>query len=200
MYKHFFKRFIDVAISVLILIILMPLISIVFLILYIVNNGKPLFIQVRPGKDAKHFKLFKFKTMNEKRDKNGILLPDNKRLTKTGKFLRKTSFDEIPQLLNVLKGDMSLIGPRPLLIEYLPLYDKNQKRRHNVKPGITGWAQVNGRNFISWQQKFELDIFYIDNYSFYLDLKIVLLTIVKIFKSEGINQKGQATMQAFKGN
>ena len=155
---------------------------------------------MRPGKQGKVFKVIKFKTMNDKRDKNGNLLSDEKRLTGVGKFIRKTSLDEIPQLLNVIKGDMSLIGPRPLLVEYLPLYSELQKRRHEVKPGITGWAQINGRNAISWEQKFEYDVWYVDHISFLLDLRISFLTIKKVFKSEGINSQTAATMEKFKGS
>ena len=157
------------------------------------------FYQLRPGKGERIFKIIKFKTMNDRRDANGELLPDAERLTKIGAFVRKTSLDEIPQLLNVLKGDMSVIGPRPLLPQYLPLYNETQKRRHEVKPGITGWAQVNGRNAISWERKFELDVWYVDHLSFVLDLKILLLTVKKVFIREGISQEGQATMEAFRG-
>ncbi|WOC51494.1 hypothetical protein BPO_0847 [Bergeyella porcorum] len=168
--------------------------------LYIANGGKPFFFQLRPGKDGKIFKIIKFKTMNDKKDSDGNLLPDADRLTKIGSFVRKTSLDEIPQLLNVIKGDMSLIGARPLLPSYLELYNDFQRRRNEVKPGITGWAQVNGRNSISWEKKFEYDVWYVDNISFLLDCKILLLTILKVFKSEGINEEGQATSQEFKGN
>jgi undecaprenyl phosphate N,N'-diacetylbacillosamine 1-phosphate transferase len=168
--------------------------------LYFVNQGNPFFFQFRPGKNGKIFKIIKFKTMNDKKDIVGNLLSDDQRLTKIGKFVRKTSLDEIPQLLNVIKGDMSLIGPRPLLPEYLPLYNEVQKGRHEIKPGITGWAQVNGRNAISWQQKFEYDVWYVKNFNFLLDIKIFLLTLKKVFKSEGISQAGQATMENFKGN
>lgn len=168
--------------------------------LFFLNNGKPFFIQPRPGKNEKIFKLIKFKTMNDKRDKLGYLLPDEKRLTVVGKFVRKTSLDEIPQLINVIKGDMSLVGPRPLLVEYLPLYNEEQKRRHEVKPGITGWAQVNGRNAISWEEKFKYDVWYVDHLSFILDLKILLLTIKKVFKREGISSTNAATMERFTGS
>lgn len=166
----------------------------------IANNRRPFFVQSRPGKGKKIFKIIKFKTMNDKRDGEGNLLPDAERLTFIGKLIRKTSLDEIPQLINVIKGDMSLVGPRPLLTQYLPLYNDTQKRRHEVRPGITGWAQVNGRNAISWKQKFEYDVWYVDHVSFALDLKILLLTIKKVFVSEGIAQKGQATAEPFKGN
>ncbi|WP_213522294.1 sugar transferase [Nonlabens sp.] len=199
MYKSFFKPFIDFLASFLGLLILSPIFLIVTLGLYLANNGKPFFFQLRPGKDGKIFKIVKFKTMNDKKDAQGHLLPDSLRLTAVGKFVRKTSLDEIPQLLNVIKGDMSLIGPRPLLPEYLPLYNKEQKRRHEVKPGITGWAQVNGRNAISWEEKFNYDVWYVENQSFLLDLKIILRTIKKVFISEGINTAGQATTKPFKG-
>lgn len=200
MYKSFYKRLIDFIASLCGLIILSPIFIIITLALYIANNGKPFFIQERPGKGERIFKIIKFKTMNDKVGADGKLLPDAERLTKTGKFVRKTSLDEIPQLINVLKGDMSLIGPRPLLVRYLPLYSPEQKRRHEVRPGITGWAQVNGRNAISWQQKFEYDVWYVDNISFLLDMKILLKTVQKVFKSEGISSDTSATMEVFKGN
>lgn len=180
--------------------ILCPLFFLVLIVLLIVNRGSPFFFQSRPGKNEKIIKVVKFKTMNDKRGKDGNLLPDSKRLTAAGKFIRKTSLDEIPQLLNVIKGDMSLIGPRPLLVEYLPLYNDIQKRRHEVKPGITGWAQINGRNAISWEQKFEYDVWYVNHISFILDLKILFLTVLKVFKSEGINSVTAATMEKFVGN
>jgi lipopolysaccharide/colanic/teichoic acid biosynthesis glycosyltransferase len=164
------------------------------------NNGKPFFFQKRPGKNERIFKIVKFKSMNDKKDANGNLLSDAERLTRMGAFVRKTSLDEIPQLINVLKGDMSFIGPRPLLPQYLPLYNDFQKKRHLVKPGITGWAQVNGRNTLSWEKKFEYDVWYVNNQSFLLDLKIFLMTIKKVFINEGINQDGQATTETFKGN
>lgn len=198
-YKLFTKRLIDIIISLICLIILTPILIIVTLNLLIANKGKVFFVQKRPGRNEQIFMILKFKTMNDKRDKDSNLLSDAERLTKIGKFIRKTSLDEIPQLINVLKGDMSLIGPRPLLIEYLPLYNEKQKRRHSVKPGITGLAQVNGRNAISWEQKFEYDVQYVDELSFWGDMKILFLTFLKVFKSEGINQKGEATMQPFKG-
>jgi undecaprenyl phosphate N,N'-diacetylbacillosamine 1-phosphate transferase len=168
--------------------------------LYFANNGKPFFYQLRPGLNAKIFKIVKFKTMNDMKDAEGNLLSDAKRLTKIGSFVRKTSLDELPQLLNVIRGEMSLIGPRPLLPEYLPLYDANQRKRHDVRPGITGWAQVNGRNAISWQQKFEYDVWYVEHFSFGLDIKILFLTLKKVFFREGISQEGQVTAKAFKGN
>ncbi|PWA09916.1 sugar transferase [Flavobacterium laiguense] len=200
MYKIFLKRIIDFSCAVVGLILLSPLFVIVIIGLYFANQGKPFFFQLRPGKNGKIFKIVKFKTMNDKKDIVGNLLSDDQRLTKIGKFVRKTSLDEIPQLLNVVKGDMSLIGPRPLLPEYLPLYDDMQKRRHDVKPGITGWAQVNGRNAISWQKKFEYDVWYVENLNFFLDIKILFLTVKKVFKSEGINANGSVTTEVFKGN
>lgn len=177
----------------------MPVFFIITLILFIVNRGKPFFIQRRPGKNGRIFLLVKFKTMNDTKDAHGNLLPDEKRLTSIGKIIRKLSVDEIPQLLNVITGSMSLIGPRPLLIEYLPLYTPLQNRRHEVRPGITGWAQVNGRNAIDWAQKFKLDIWYADNINLKTDLKIFWLTVKKIFKPEGISRQGHATMPYFTG-
>jgi len=200
MYKYFFKVLIDLIASLLGFIILSPIFVIVILLLLIFNDGNVFFFQRRPGLNGKIFKVIKFKTMNDKRDKSGELLPDAVRLTPLGKFIRKTSLDEIPQLLNIIKGDMSLVGPRPLLVEYLPLYNDAQKKRHDVRPGITGWAQVNGRNAISWKQKFEYDIWYIENMSFMLDIKILFLTVGKIFKSEGINSSTSATMEKFTGD
>lgn len=199
MYRNYLKFLIDFIFSLVILIIAFPILLIVTLLLTIANQGKPFFFQSRPGKNSVVFRIIKFKTMNDKKDSNGNLLSDEIRLTKVGSFIRKTSLDEIPQLLNVLKGDMSLIGPRPLLPEYLPLYNEFQKRRHEVKPGITGWAQVKGRNAISWGQKFEYDVWYVDNLSYLLDIKIFFLTIKKVFISEGISQQGQATMNYFDG-
>lgn len=200
MYKHFFKRLIDFTLSLIGLIAISPIFIIVWVCLTIANKGAgALFFQERPGKDEKIFKVIKFKTMTDERDASGKLLPDAERLTKAGRFVRSTSLDEIPQLINVIKGDMSLIGPRPLLVQYLPLYNETQKRRHEVRPGITGWAQVNGRNAISWTKKFELDVYYVDNVSFILDLKIILLTIKKVFKREGISKKGSVTTEAFNG-
>ncbi|HEY5510485.1 MAG TPA: sugar transferase [Prolixibacteraceae bacterium] len=197
MYKNCFKRLIDFTIALIGFICLSPVFILMTLLLFIVNNGKPFFFQIRPGKNEKLFRIIKFKTMNDKRNKNGALLPDEERLTALGKFTRKTSLDEIPQLLNVIKGDMSLIGPRPLLIEYLPLYNDVQRHRHDIRPGITGWAQVNGRNAIHWEEKFELDVWYVNHLSLRLDLKILGLTIYKVFKKDGINQQGQATMKKF---
>ena len=178
---------------------LLPIFIIVTILLIIVNRGNPFFLQERPGKNERIFKVIKFKTMNDFKDEKGALLPDKDRLTKVGLFVRKTSLDEIPQLLNVILGNMSLIGPRPLLVEYLPLYNNFQKQRHNVKPGITGWAQINGRNAISWEQKFELDIFYVNNISFLLDLKIIFLTIKKVVISENISSDTSVSMEKFKG-
>ncbi|WP_150451205.1 sugar transferase [Arenibacter lacus] len=200
MYKTFLKRILDVVISVIMLLLLSPIFIVVFITLFIANNGKPFFFQSRPGLHEKIFKIIKFRSMNDKKDKNGKLLPDEDRLTKVGLFVRKTSLDEIPQLLNVLKGDMSLIGPRPLLISYLPLYNEEQKKRHLIKPGITGWAQVNGRNAISWQQKFAYDVWYVENCSFLLDCKILWMTFLKVVKREDISSATSATMEFFKGN
>jgi lipopolysaccharide/colanic/teichoic acid biosynthesis glycosyltransferase len=201
MYKYFFKRFFDFFLSLIGFIIISPIFLIVWIWLSFVNKGSgAFFMQARPGKEEKIFKVIKFKTMTDERDALGKLLPDAQRLTKVGRFVRSTSLDEIPQLLNVIKGDMSLIGPRPLLIQYLPLYDDFQKRRHEVRPGITGWAQVNGRNTISWQQKFEYDVWYVDHISLSLDVKILVRTVQKVFKREGISSDTNATMEAFKGN
>jgi lipopolysaccharide/colanic/teichoic acid biosynthesis glycosyltransferase len=199
-YAIFFKRVIDLFLSFLLLALALPLLILAAVGLFIANNGKVFFTQSRPGRNNQLFRVIKFKTMNDKKDQHGNLLPDKERLTPVGKFIRTTSLDELPQMINVLKGDMSLIGPRPLLPKYLLLYNEHQKRRHEVRPGITGWAQVNGRNTISWKQKFEYDIWYVDNCSFLLDVKIVWLTIIKIFKREGINAAGSATISAFNGN
>ena len=200
LYRNFFKLFLDFVISLVAFIIFSPLFILIAVMLSIVNRGSPFFVQLRPGKNQNGFRLIKFKTMNDRKDKNGNILPDSERLTPAGKLIRKTSLDEIPQLLNVIKGDMSLIGPRPLLVEYLPLYDDFQKRRHEVKPGITGWAQINGRNAISWKQKFVYDVWYVDNLSFLLDVKIFFRTIKKVFISEGINSATSQTMEKFIGN
>lgn len=200
MYKHGFKRFLDVLLSLTAFTVLLPLFFIVTVLLFVANDGKPFFLQVRPGKHGRLFQIIKFKTMNDRVDLNGNLLPDALRLTPVGSFVRKTSLDEIPQLLNVIKGDMSLIGPRPLLPEYLPLYSAEQNRRHEVRPGITGWAQVNGRNAISWKQKFEYDVWYVDHISLFLDLRIIFLTIKKIIVKEGISSSTSATMEKFTGN
>jgi len=200
MYKHFLKSVFDKTIAIIGIVITSPFILITFIALAIANKGNPLFLQTRPGKNAKPFKIIKFKTMNDKRDHQGNLLPDAERLTKIGKLIRKTSLDELPQLINVIKGDISLVGPRPLLMEYLSLYNKQQARRHEIKPGITGWAQINGRNTITWEQKFKYDVWYIDNLSFSLDLKIIFITIKKVFKSEGVNSDQSTTMEKFTGN
>ena len=200
MYKNFIKPVIDFVLALVGFLFLSPVFVFVTIGLFFANDGKPFFFQLRPGKNGKIFKIIKFKTMTDKKDENGNLLPDADRLTKIGSFVRKTSLDEIPQLLNVIKGDMSLVGPRPLLPKYLELYNDFQRRRNEVKPGITGWAQVNGRNSISWEKKFEYDVWYVDNVSFLLDIKILILTVLKVVKSEGINEQGQATSNEFKGN
>lgn len=199
MYKYF-KRLIDLILSIFIIVIISPLFLVTFFILLIQNKGVPFFFQTRPGLNQRAFKIIKFKTMTDKKDENGNLLPDVARITFFGKWIRKFSIDELPQLINVIKNDMSLIGPRPLLFKYIPLYSKEQNRRHDVKPGITGWAQVNGRNSISWTKKFELDIEYIENLSFVLDVKILWLTFLKVIKSEGVNQTKDRPMQPFNGN
>lgn len=200
MYRNFVKRIFDIIISGIALLCFCPIILVLIAILMIANRYSAFFFQERPGKDGKIFKLVKFKTMSDKTDSNGVLLPDDKRLTKIGTFIRSTSLDELPQLWNVLKGDMSLIGPRPLLKQYLPLYSSEQARRHEVKPGITGWAQINGRNAITWKQKFEFDVWYVDNISFALDLKILWLTFKKVVARENINSATSATMEYFNGN
>ena len=200
MYKTFFKRFLDFILSFIGLIVVSPIFLLVWAIIKVTNKGGgAFFIQERPGKDEKIFKVIKFKTMTNERDSSGILLPDSQRITKFGRFIRQTSLDEIPQLINVIKGDMSLIGPRPLLISYLPLYSEFQAQRHKVRPGITGWAQVNGRNAISWEKKFEYDVWYVDNMSFLLDCKIILLTVKKVFIRDGVNATESVTMTPFKG-
>ncbi len=201
MYSFFLKRLIDFIVVFGVLVIIWPILLIMTLWLHFANRGAgAFFTQERPGQYGKIFKVIKFKTMTDERDENGDLLPDEKRLTKIGKFIRSTSVDELPQLFNVLKGDMSLIGPRPLLPQYLPLYSKEQARRHEVRPGITGWAQVNGRNAISWTKKFELDVWYVDRCSFLLDLKIIFLTVKKVFVREGISSDTSVTMEPFTGN
>jgi len=199
-YVNFFKRVIDLLVALIIFSVLSPVFIVVTILLAIADSGRPFFFQRRPGKNERIFKVIKFKTMNDRKDKNGELLPDADRLTPVGSFIRRTSLDELPQMLNVIKGDMSLIGPRPLLIEYLPRYSEIQRHRHDVRPGITGWAQVNGRNTISWQQKFEYDVWYVNNISFALDFKIFFLTIRNIVKSEGISSDTSATMEKFMGN
>ena len=201
MYSFFLKRLIDFIVVFGVLVIIWPILLIMPLWLHFANRGAgAFFTQERPGQYGKIFKVIKFKTMTDERDENGDLLPDEKRLTKIGKFIRSTSVDELPQLFNVLKGDMSLIGPLPLLPQYLPLYSKEQARRHEVRPGITGWAQVNGRNAISWTKKFELDVWYVDHCSFLLDLKIIFLTVKKVFVREGISSDTSVTMEPFTGN
>lgn len=200
MYKNSIKRFIDFIVAFCGIIILSPILLLATVGLAFANAGKPFFFQSRPGKDGKVFKIVKFKTMNDRRNEYGELLSDSERLTPIGAFVRKTSLDEIPQLINVLKGDMSLIGPRPLLVQYLSLYNVHQARRHEVRPGITGWAQVNGRNAISWKQKFDLDVWYVENLSFSLDAKIFFLTIKKVFVREGISAEGHVTIKPFTGN
>tara|TARA_R110002050_G_scaffold204327_4_gene339807 strand:- start:5546 stop:6151 length:606 start_codon:yes stop_codon:yes gene_type:complete len=199
MYILFLKRLFDFVLSIAGFIVLLPLFGFITVALFIANSGKPFFLQKRPGKNEQIFKVIKFKTMNDRLDKNGNLLPDRERLTRIGQFVRKTSLDEIPQLINVIKGDMSLVGPRPLLVEYLGLYDNVQKKRHDVRPGITGWAQVNGRNTISWEDKFRLDVHYVENLSIKLDVKILYLTVSKVFASHGITAPGVATMHKFRG-
>ncbi|WP_100611536.1 sugar transferase [Confluentibacter lentus] len=199
LYKNVIKRMMDLVIAFTALVLLFPIFLIVFIALAISNGGKPFFFQIRPGKNEKLFKIIKFKTMNDKKDAQGNFLDFDKRVTKLGKFVRKYSLDEIPQLFNVLKGDMSLIGPRPLLVEYLPLYNDTQKRRHDVKPGITGWAQVNGRNAILWVKKFEYDVWYVDNVSLMLDIKILLLTIKKVIIKDGVNSSENLNMTTFTG-
>jgi undecaprenyl phosphate N,N'-diacetylbacillosamine 1-phosphate transferase len=200
MYPKYFKPIFDTFLSSIVLVLLSPLILLIIVMLFFSNSGSPFFIQKRPGRNNKVFKLIKFRTMNEKRDRFGELLPDCERLTSVGLFIRKTSLDELLQLINVIKGDMSIIGPRPLLVEYLELYSPEQARRHEVKPGITGWAQINGRNTISWDEKFRLDVWYVDNLSFSLDIKIIFLTVKKVFKSENINTSESITMTRFTGN
>ncbi len=200
MYRLFFKRFLDILVSLFGLILASPILIVVFLILWFQNKGSIFFFQERPGLNQKAFKIIKLKTMTDARDTDGNLLPDNQRITQAGKIIRRLSIDELPQLLNVLRGDMSLIGPRPLLFKYIPLYSQEQLRRHNVRPGITGWAQVNGRNSISWKQKFEYDIYYVDHLSFVLDIKILWLTFIKVIRTEGVNQSDERPMQPFNGN
>ena len=199
-YSNIIKPLADFLISLIALLFFLPFGLIILLFLAIANRGDVFFFQDRPGKHGKIFKVIKFKTMNNLKDSDGKLLPDSERITKVGKFVRSTSLDEIPQLINVVKGDMSLIGPRPLLVKYLPLYSEHQAKRHNVKPGITGWAQVNGRNAISWEQKFDYDVWYIDNLSFQLDLKIFMLTLKKVMVREGISSATSVTTESFTGN
>lgn len=201
MYKHFFKRFLDFWISLFVLICISPILLVVTIWLHFANKGAgAFFFQERPGKDSKIFKVIKFKTMTDERDADGNLLPDEDRLTKVGKFVRSTSIDELPQLFNVLKGDMALIGPRPLLVQYLPLYSSEQLRRHEVRPGISGWAQCHGRNAISWNEKFKLDVWYVDHVSLWTDIKVIWITVMKVLKRADISEEGHATMEAFNGN
>ena len=201
MYKKFFKRVLDFCISLIALIIISPILLVVTIWLHFANKGGgAFFFQERPGKDAKIFKVIKFKTMTDERDAEGNLLPDAQRLTKVGRFVRSTSIDELPQLINVLKGDMALIGPRPLLTKYMPLYSPEQMRRHEVRPGISGWAQCHGRNAISWTEKFKLDVWYVDHCTLWTDIKVIWITIMKVLKRADINEAGQATMEAFNGH
>lgn len=200
MYENFIKPVADVFVAFLALIILSPVMLLITILLMESNKFNPFFVQQRPGKRGKIFGIIKFRTMNNVKNQHGILLPDYHRLTFFGNMLRKTSLDELPQLLNVIKGDMSLIGPRPLLPEYLPLYSEEQRKRHDVKPGITGWAQINGRNAVSWEEKFKLDIEYVNHLSPLLDLKIALITIKKVISRHGVNVNNEMTMETFKGN
>jgi len=200
MYGLFLKRLFDLILSFLALILFLPFLIIIWTLLCLTNNGNGLFVQIRTGKNNKIFRLIKFKTMSNKKDASGKLLRDSDRLTKSGELIRSLSLDELPQLINVLKGDMSLVGPRPLLPEYLPLYNARQARRHEVRPGITGWAQINGRNNLTWEEKFEMDVWYVDNVSFKLDMKILFMTIIKVLKREGINSGDGVTMEKFKGS
>ena len=201
MYKHFLKRFLDFWIALIVLLCISPLLIVVALWLHVANKGAgAFFFQERPGKDGRIFRIIKYKTMTDERDADGHLLPDEQRLTKVGRFVRSTSIDELPQLINVLKGDMALIGPRPLLVQYLPLYSKEQARRHEVRPGISGWAQCHGRNAISWTEKFKLDVWYVDHVSLKTDLTVVWLTIQKVLKRADISEQGHATMEVFNGH
>lgn len=200
MYKNFLKKILDTIAASILLILLLPLVLILLIILSILNNGNPLYTQERVGKGNRIFLLYKFKSMNDKVDSLGKLLPDNERITRIGLIIRKTSLDELPQLINVIMGEMSLVGPRPLPLKYLPLYNKDQQKRHEVRPGITGLAQVNGRNSISWKEKFIFDCYYVENVSFFLDVKILMKTVVKVFKREGVNQSETRPMMPFNGN
>jgi len=200
MYKNYLKRFFDFCIALMVLIVISPILLVVTIWLHFANKGAgAFFMQERPGKNAKIFKVIKFKTMTDERDANGELLPDAQRLTKVGSFVRSTSIDELPQLFNVLKGDMALIGPRPLLVKYLPLYSAEQARRHEVRPGISGWAQCHGRNAISWTEKFKLDVWYVDHVSLWTDMKVIWITIMKVLKRADISEEGEATMEEFTG-
>lgn len=200
MYRHFFKPVFDFSCSLIGIIVISPVIIFFSIVLFFTNRGNPFFFQSRPGRNGRIISVIKFRTMSEKRDTGGALLPDDQRLTPVGRFIRRTSIDELPQLLSVLKGDMSLVGPRPLLLEYLTLYNKEQARRHEVKPGITGWAQVNGRNSLTWEEKFNLDIWYVDNMSFFLDIKILWMTLLKVLKAENIYSMQGNIMEPFKGS
>lgn len=200
MYQRYFKRLFDFSLSLIAIIFLFPLFLAIYIALFMANNGKPLFFQERPGWKERPFKVVKFKTMNDLKGPEGNFLPNHMRTTRIGRFLRKTSLDEIPQLINVIRGDMSLVGPRPLLFKYVPLYNPEQRKRHEVRPGITGWAQVNGRNAISWTRKFELDVYYINNVSFWLDIKVLYLTVLKVVKSEGVNLSQTVTSEPFNGS
>lgn len=200
MYPRVVKPLLDIVIAIIAFIIVSPIVLLIMVLLLVFQSGEVFFTQARPGKDEKLFRVIKFKTMNNKTDEVGQLLPDGNRLTSIGKIVRKTSLDELPQLLNVIKGDMSFVGPRPWLVEYLTLYTDEQRRRHFVKPGITGWAQVNGRNNLDWEQRFQHDLYYVDHQSFWLDLKIILLTVLKVLKADGVSKDGHVTMEKFKGN
>jgi undecaprenyl phosphate N,N'-diacetylbacillosamine 1-phosphate transferase len=200
MYSAFVKPFLDKVTACIILLLSSPVWIVIVIVLAITNKGKVWFVQERPGREERPFRLVKFKTMSDAWDHNGTILPDEERLTSIGKLIRKTSLDELPQLWNVLKGDMSIVGPRPLLTEYLPLYNDHQRKRHKVKPGITGWAQVHGRNTVNWPDRFNYDVWYVEHQSFWLDLKILLMTVIKVLKSEGISSSTSITMEKFKGN
>jgi undecaprenyl phosphate N,N'-diacetylbacillosamine 1-phosphate transferase len=200
MYRRFIKKIVDFVISLVAFVALLPLFFLMICILAVVNRGSVFFTQLRPGLNGKIFRLIKFKTMNDRRDSNGELLPDALRLTTTGAVVRRLSLDELPQLINVLKGDMAIIGPRPLLVDYLPLYNVEQSRRHKVRPGITGWAQVNGRNSISWEEKFKLDVWYVDNLTIILDIKIIVNTIIKVFRRQDISSSSSVSMEKFRGS
>ena len=200
MYKKYVKRILDVVLSTIALIILSPVLLVIAILVRIKHGSPVIFKQDRPGKDEKIFKLYKFITLTNEKDENGNLLPDDKRLTKFGKMLRSTSLDELPELINIIKGDMSIVGPRPLLVEYLPLYNEEQKHRHDVRPGLTGYAQVRGRNLVDWEDRFKLDVEYVKNVSFKMDIKVVIDTVKVVFKREGISQEGNATMEMFTGN
>jgi undecaprenyl phosphate N,N'-diacetylbacillosamine 1-phosphate transferase len=199
MYIKIIKPLFDLVFGIILFIVTLPVLISLTILLWVINDGKPFFFQKRPGKNGRIFNIIKFRTMRDLRDNNGVLLTDSDRITRVGIFIRKSSLDELPQLINILKGELSFVGPRPLLEEYLPLYNEQQRKRHNVKPGITGWAQVNGRNAISWSQKFEYDVWYVDNLSLLLDVKIMMRTVLKIIKAEGINSSDSETMKTFTG-